>query len=208
MQKFKDFIYFNRKEIFLIVGFIIFFISYLFLNDSSNIGVIEKDEIEKIETDNNRIIIDIKGEVINPGTYEFDKDERIIDAVKKSGGLTNNADIESINLSEKLIDEMLLIIPSKNIVNKDQIINNENGETTTKKQEIVKESTIKNDGKVSINTSNHKELMTLPGIGEKKARAIIEYREINGLFKDIKDITKVSGIGNSIYEKIKDFIKI
>ena len=59
--------------------------------------------------------------------------------------------------------------------------------------------------KISINSGTKEELMTLPGIGESKALAIIEYRK-NKQFETIEEIKEVSGIGDSLFEKIKDFI--
>ena len=202
MQKYKDLIYYNRKEIITVIICIITFFSFsLFNKEKSDIVLensIEKVETEKIE--DNKIIVDVKGEVNSPGTYELTSDDRIIDVIEKSGGLTNNANVESINLSEKLKDEMVIYIPSKEEINTEI-------KTNIKKEKVNEETTFK-DNKISINKASLSELMTLSGIGEKKAKAIIEYRENNGLFKDIKDITNVSGIGNSIFDKIKDSIKL
>lgn len=201
MQKYKDLIYYNRKEIITVIVCIISFFSFSFFT-KENDTIVENpiDKVETKEIDNNKIIVDVKGEVNNPGTYELTSDNRIKDVIEKSGGLTNNANVESINLSEKLKDEMLIYIPSK-----EEEINIEI--KTDKNKETVKETYVK-DSKISINKASLSELMTLPGIGDKKAKAIIEYRENNGLFKDIKEITNVSGIGNSIFDKIKDSIKL
>ena len=61
---------------------------------------------------------------------------------------------------------------------------------------------------VSINTASVTELTSLTGVGESKAKSIIEYREKEGPFKDIKDIMNVSGIGEALFAKIKDYIRI
>lgn len=58
---------------------------------------------------------------------------------------------------------------------------------------------------ISINTATKEELLTLPGIGESKALAIIEYRKTKQ-FKTIEEIKEVSGIGDALFEKIKDYI--
>ena len=50
--------------------------------------------------------------------------------------------------------------------------------------------------------------MTLPGIGEAKANAIIEFRITNGPFTKIEDIMKVSGISQNVFNKIKDYITV
>ena len=201
MQKIKDFVYYNRKEIITVIICIVSFFSFNIFNSNDEVitkNIIEKENIEeKKEFDNSLIVIDIKGEVLNPGTYEFELGKRIIDAIEKSGGLTEKANVNSINLSEKLEDEMVIIVPSF-----EEEINNENNQIISNKKEEIKES------KISINTANKSLLMTLKGIGEKKAEAIIDYREKNGPFKTIEEITNVTGIGNSIFDKIKDFIKV
>jgi competence protein ComEA len=197
MQKIKDYIYYNRKEIITVIICLSLFGSYLIFKKNDSY-IIEENIIkeEQVKT----LIIDIKGEVKNPGTYEFNEDNRIIDAIEKSGGLTDKADTTNINLSEKLKDEMLIIIPS--IEEKKEIIVDNKETSNAKTTKEVK------DSKISINTASVKELMTINGIGQTKAQAIVDYRNTNGLFKDIKDILKVSGIGNSTFEKIKDYIKI
>ena len=102
---------------------------------------------------------------------------------------------------------MVIIVPSidekKEEKENKQEKDNKSGNNyvITKKEEPI-------DKKVSINTANIQTLMTLSGIGEKKAEAIIEYRSKNGYFKSIEEIMNVSGIGKSIFEKIKDFIKV
>ena len=101
----------------------------------------------------------------------------------------NDADTSSINLSKKIYDEMMIIIPSKT-------------ENYEKKEVVYK------DTKVSINTATLSELMMIKGIGEVKAKAIIDYREDNGYFKKIDDLKNINGIGESTFEKIKDYIKI
>ena len=201
MQKIKDFIYYNRKEIITVFICISAFISFSLFSSKSEVitmsNDIEKDE--EIEEKKETIMVDIKGEIQNPGTYELEIGNRSIDVINKSGGLTDDADVRSINLSEKLEDEMLIVIPSKEeSVNNQPVINSKNNTNVNQAQ----------DSKISINTANVSTLMTLKGIGQKKAESIVEYREKNGLFKKIEDITNVSGIGNSIFDKIKDYIKV
>ena len=216
MQKIKDFIYYNRKEIITVLLCFTIFGSILFFKDDNNYNIQEyvdsslvkdsKDGDKEVIID--KIVIDIKGEINSPGTYEFDNGGRINDAIIKAGGLTNKADTSYINLSEKLTDEMLIIIPSVEETidlesNKEKI----NNTIVKDNKETIKEATIK-DNKISINTASLSELMNIKGIGEIKAKSIIEYREKNGLFKSIEDITKVKGIGSSTFEKIKDYIKV
>ena len=200
MQKIKDYIYYNRKEIITVIICFISFLTFSCFNQKDETVIlennIEKEGKETIVESN--IMVDVKGEVNNPGTYELELGKRIIDAIEKSGGLTNDADVNSINLSEKLIDEMVIYVPSKGDDNTQAVFDNKKKESSVE----VK------DSKISINTASASTLMTLNGIGQKKAEAIVSYREQNGPFKKIEDITKVSGIGNSVFDKIKEFIKV
>lgn len=62
--------------------------------------------------------------------------------------------------------------------------------------------------KISINTATSEELQKIPGIGESKAKDIISYRNENGPFTSLEDLTKISGIGEAILAKIKDYITL
>ncbi len=186
------------------------------------------ENIEKIdkEIQPEEIRIDIKGEIKNPGVYKLSKGDRVYDAIKVSGGLTENADTTLINLSKNLTDEMVIIIYNKNEIEK---IKQENLKEETIIKYIEKEcscpDTINDaciketsketqkseptkDNKISLNNATLEELLTLPGIGESKAKQIIKYREENKGFKSIEEITNISGIGESTFEKFKDYITI
>lgn len=159
--------------------------------------------------------VDIKGEILTPGIYTLKSNSRVIDVIEMSGGLTENADTSVINLSKKITDEMVIIIYSKSEV-KDFKKTKETEKIVQEKCVKKDENVLKNDacitdsaktsGKVSINTATKEELMTLTGIGDSKAEDIIKYREENGPFKTIEDIKNVSGIGDSLFAKIKENI--
>lgn len=194
MKKYLDIIYFNRKEIIIVIIMLFGFFSFNYFN--KNDSYIVESEIEEKKDIKESIVIDIKGEVNNPGSYEIENDKRIKDAITKAGGLTNDADTESINLSEKLQDEMLIVIPKKEEIKE----NNTNTEIKTTAE--VK------DNKISINTATKQELMKISGIGESKAQSIIDYRNQNGRFNKLEELTNVSGIGKKTFEKIKNSIKL
>ena len=176
-------------------------------------------ESKKSQTEQEKFMVDIKGEVISPGIYELENNSRVIDVIKLAGGLTENADTTVINLSKKIEDEMVIIIYSKWQV--------ENWKETKEQEKYLQEQCIspkegqtKNDAcidntekitttssVININTATKEELMTLTGIGEAKAEAIISYREKTP-FTKIEDIKNVSGIGDSVYEDIKDYITV
>lgn len=176
---------------------------------------------EKVEVINKSIKVEIKGSVNKPGVYELDSNSRVEDLIKKSGGLTKDSDISIINLSKILEDEMVVIV-----YNKDEIKEMVRGNTSIKyiERECVcpilendgcfsnyltnKDEIVNDTGKVSLNTATIEELLTLPNIGESKAKDIIKYREEHGGFNNIEEIMNVKGIGKSTFEKLKDYIII
>lgn len=173
--------------------------------------------------DEKMIAVDVKGAVLNPGVYEFSKGT-VLDAITKAGGLLENADTNYLNLSKKLKDEMVILIYTK-----EEIADFENGNQLQLPIETCVCPEIKNDGclkdedvvtnrkeeesvtveegphVISILTATKEEWMLLPGIGETKANAIIEYRNTNG-FQSIEDLKNVKGIGDSTFEKIKEYL--
>lgn len=220
--------YYLKKYIWIVL--IVFVLLFVFIKDDSTEEVIlEENNLELKEenieeVDNIKIKVDIKGAVKNPGVYEVDENSRVSDVINISGGLTSEADTSVINLSKNVIDEMVIIIYTKDEINEmkegstsikyvekecvcpkiendaciedkiDNIPNNENN--SNDKNEA--------NGKVSLNKATLDELMTLDGIGEKKAQAIIDYRNKNNGFKTIEELLEVDGIGSTTYEKIKD----
>lgn len=168
----------------------------------------ELDDVKE-ENKNNKIYVDIKGMVAVPGVYEVDDTYRVNDVINMAGGLLEGADTSAINLAKIVYDEMTIIIYSNEeirekykeevcvcdcsyIVN-DACINSENS----------------NENKlVNINIAREEELINIPGIGEAKAKEIINYREVNGNFKSIEEIMNVPGIGESLFEKIKIYITV
>ena len=203
--------------------------STISVKNEQKLATIKKSSVKKEEKAKepiNTLFVDVKGSVNNPGVYELEDNKRVIDAINKAGGLTNNADTINLNLSKKLEDEMIVIVYSKVEIanyykqngtknascaslecscpddfNDACITNNKN---TTKKTNTEKELT----GKVSINNASKEELMTLTGIGSSKADKIISYRQENGKFNSLEDIKNVSGIGDALYEKIKNNIEL
>ncbi len=197
------------------------FIFFYFFNKLKNTNKTESIIMEKEDQVIEKFIVDIKGEVNSPGTYEVTSDNRIIDVIKLAKGLTKNADTSVNNLSKYIADEMVINIYSKEEVKNfvavkdkeqevikacnDKSVSSNNGCICN---ETYKKETEKNSNLVSINIASEEELISLPGIGSSKALAIIEYRKNNGLFTTIEDIKKVTGIGDLLYDQIKNYITI
>lgn len=204
----------------LILIIILLFIYLLIANNNesqNNEVIIENIPVENID-DSSTIKIDIKGMIENSGVYELKNDSRVIDAIESAGGLKENANTEYLNLSKKLKDGDVIIVYSNDYIEslkKENIVYIElpcdcpdsiNNACIT--DEIVNEDISNNNNIISINTGTKEELLTLPGIGESKADSIIKYREENNGFKTLEDIMNVSGIGESAYSKIKEYIKL
>lgn len=152
-------------------------------------------------TQNNEIIVHITGEVKKEGVIHLNKGDRIIDAIKKAGGETKQADLSQVNLAYELQDGQKIYIPNKNEKISEYIVD-ENGNTN------INSLNSKEEEKVNINTANQSELDSLPGIGPATAQKIIEYRNQNGNFKKIEDLQNVKGIGQAKYEEIRNNIEV
>ena len=161
--------------------------------------------IEKTEEKN--IFVHIAGCVQKEGILELSSNSRIVDAIEKAGGLTQEADLSDINLAYLLEDGMKIYIPNRN----ERQENNKNAENTEKTENTpsmqIQQTNTKQDV-ININTATQEELDTLPGIGPATATKIIEYRKEKGKFQKKEEIKEVSGIGDAKYEKIKEYISV
>ncbi len=186
------------------------FTTNLFLVEENDVLTYENNLVSDVPAEAEKemkadtIFIDIKGGIVNPGVYEMDGGARVIDAIYLAGGFTDDAITDNVNLSKKLVDESVVIIPKN--VDVETSVSFEHNYSV--EDVITEEETSTNESIVNLNTASLEQLMTLSGIGETKAKAIIEYRDTNGGFKNIEEIKNVSGIGESTFEKIKDFIKV
>ena len=150
------------------------------------------------------VLIDIKGAVKKPGIYQLQSGERIHDAVHKAGGFLEGADQTQVNLAQRVQDEMIIYIPK---VGEDPSATLSLG-TDPLSVGSSGSSAGGQSGVININTATSEQLQELPGIGEAKALAIIEYREMNGPFQKPEDLQNVTGIGGKTFEKLKDKIGI
>lgn len=131
----------------------------------------------------------------------------MIDLIKIAGGLKTNGTTENINLSKRLKDEDMIVVLSKTELKMKKATATSSTSSISQNKEVNSSMVEPTNKKVSINTATKEELMTLNGIGEAKAVAILEYRAKTS-FQTIEDIKNISGIGESVYEKIKDYITI
>ncbi|MBK1811330.1 ComEA family DNA-binding protein [Clostridium sp. YIM B02505] len=171
-------------------------------SDAKQTSVDKSDKKEVSNTNNKKVIVEIKGEVKKPDVYYLDEGSIVKDLIQQAGGLSEKADITAVNQAKKLVNNECIIINNKdqvnsNIVNKD--IN---------KEVSVSAAVSESDSIININTASKDDLDKIPGIGAVTAEKIIEYREKNNGFKSIEDIKKVDRIGDKMFEKIKDKISI
>ena len=155
----------------------------------------------------------ICGEIMSPGVYYVHSTAIINDVVQMGGGLTLNADHNYLNLASKVVPNQKIYIP-KIGEEIDKYLNSyDNKEGTVSQNTNTSISGVEPGGQarismININTATEKELQTLTGIGEVKARAIIEYRMSIGRFKRVDELLNVTGIGDKTLEKIRVFITV
>ena len=137
------------------------------------------------------ITVFVCGAVKNEGVYELEAGSRANDGLEAEGGFSDDADTVAVNLADVLEDGQKLYFP----VGGEQLPDESEAGTDASEQRLV-----------NINSADAAELMTLPGIGEAKASQIVEYRRKNGAFSSKEDLKNVSGIGDSIYEKLETYI--
>lgn len=153
----------------------------------------DKNQKEEV-VEQDLITVDVKGAVKSPGIYDLPVGSRINDAVQKAGGLTDNADSKSINLAQRISDEALVYVPTK--------------EEATSQEMPSSASNNKENKKVNLNKASVEELKQVKGLGAKRAQDIIDHRESNGKFKSVEDLKKVSGIGAKTIEKLKEYVTV
>lgn len=174
------------KTIILVAFFTICYVVCMDLVNKyiSNIEFESIDGNSQVSNSSNIYSASITGAVINPGTYTVTKDSTLGYLITLAGGLNSNADITCFNSNLIIDNNESYYIPFINV--------DENNIST----------------KVSLNTATQASLDTLPGIGEVFSKRIIDYRIKNGGFKSIEELKKVVGIGESLFENLKDLVSL
>lgn len=146
------------------------------------------------------IFVYVCGAVKNTGVYSLVEGDRLYMAIELAGGFTEEAAKEYHNLARMVEDgERIYILTKKELeeLSIEEQIAGELGVDAIAQQQVV-----------NLNTADVEELTTLPGIGESKAKLIIEYRTKVGKFKSIEELMNISGIGEAMFEKVKDKVTI
>ena len=137
------------------------------------------------------IFVYIVGAVHEPGVVRVKSGTRLYEVLELAGGTIDNANLKLVNLASIVRDEQKILIPYITSGDEQNVTENNIG-------------TYMEDNKLlNINTASQSEFQKLTGIGESTARKIIEYRELNGYFKNLEELMNVSGIGKSKFNAIK-----
>lgn len=162
----------------------------------------EKDSDISAEDRNpdEEIYVFVCGQVMTPGVYKLPADSRIYQAIEAAGGLLETAAGDCINQAELMKDGQRIYIPTAEEV--------QSGAFKAAGGNDDNPAASASDGRVNLNTASKEELMTLTGIGERKAEAILQYRDANGSFRSVEDLMQVDGIKEGTFEKIKDDIAV
>jgi len=137
------------------------------------------------------IVVEVAGEVVNPGVYRLEAGSVIADAIEAAGGVTEYAVMENINLLEYVEYSQKIVVPSANM-------------GIDKTEETSENNVIR----ININIATAQELEVLPRVGPVTAQNIIDYRERSGDFKTTRDIMRVRGIGQITFENLRDLITV
>ncbi|WP_346876489.1 helix-hairpin-helix domain-containing protein [Clostridium sp. UBA5712] len=170
-------------------------------NKDSNKDSNKKDSENQENINDNKIVVDIKGAVKAPKEYELKAGSRVRDLIEIAGGLTPEADEEKIYFSKILEDEQCIKIYKIG----EEVLDSE---IEVEEQQEKDTGAVDSKGKININKATVDELMTIPGIGQVKAQSIVDYRNENGKFKSVDELTNITGIGVKTLEKLRDKVDI
>ncbi len=211
-----DFKFLNKDKLpYLIIVFLLLIIGYQYYDNHSKddakeflkintAGIIDNKkksldentkelEIEKAPEESEEIMVHISGAVNSPGILRLDSSKRMVDALDLAGGARDDADLDRVNLAARLHDEEKIYIPKVGEVQENM--------TTL----VSSPSSSGPASKININSADLSELTKIPGVGEKTAQKILDYRA-NNSFSSIEDIKNVPGIGDKKFESMKDYI--
>lgn len=166
-------------------------------NNNDKLGGGQFKDGDKLTKNKGPVYVDVKGAIKHPDVYKMSSTDRVIDLLNKAE-LLEDADVSQINLSEKLTDQKMIYILHKGQKNVDSQLG-------INKSQVGQSNT---NVKVNLNTASASELMSVPGVGQTKANAIIEHRNQQGAFQDIEELKKVKGFGSKTFEKLKSYFAI
>lgn len=227
----------KQKIVSIICGVIVcLMIFYSYINNEDpkvnagspgEIEEVEEKEDEEVVGETEQVLkyVEVKGAVNNPGVYTFSDETRVFEIFEKAGGLAEGANVEYINQTRIVEDQMLIYVMTNNqiseLIEQKEIEKREASEivVATPKTTVIggdecklnnepNNSSNNSNAKVSINNATVAQLQTLSGIGEAKANEIIKYRNEHGGFSSLEELLNVNGIGEATFNSIKDYISL
>ncbi len=153
------------------------------------------------------LVIQMAGEVRNPGIYTLPANSRVSDAITSAGGLTDQADRSAVNLATRLKDGEKLIIlrPTPTAAP----VTETGGSTPTPQHTKTGPTpTATVTFPIDLNTATLDQLDALPGIGPTRAQDILKYREEHQSFKRIEDLLQIPGIGQTTFNRLKLLVTV
>ena len=172
----------------------------------------KQDDASSAEDRPAKLYVHVCGHVNQPGVYELQPDSRVFEAIEAAGGMTATAAFSYLNQAELLGDGQQIYIPSQEEVDSGKVAAQAVGVNASGSEagsaQNVENASGPDDGKVNLNTATKEELMTLNGIGDVRAQAILKYREEHGEFRSTEELMEVEGIKKGTFQKLKDQIKI
>lgn len=165
------------------------------------------------------VMVHVMGAVRNPGVFELSSTSRVVDAVRAAGGATGEADLERINLAQKIADTEQIFVPTRSQRKVRITVAPRHRSSTSTVSPSIPGATptttlvpAGNSGtasaKVNVNTASAEQLDTLPGIGPSIAKAIISYRTKSGNFKKVTDLMNVPGIGQAKFDAVRELVTV
>lgn len=140
------------------------------------------------------LVVDVQGEVINPGVYQLPAGSRVGDAIKAAGGVQKGSDSSTVNLARFIEDGEQIYVSNVDVI--------EQGRSGQNSNRIV------GQGRLNVNRANESELDGLPGVGPVLAQRIIAYRNEHGNFGAVEDLQKVAGIGPAKFSELRTFVTV
>ena len=171
---------------------------------SSETGQEKQDEqTVQEETESKLLYVYICGAVNTPGVYTLPEGSRVCDLFVAANGLTEEAATDYWNQARLLVDGEMLYVPTVEEAEERQM-----GRLDDSSDLPDLADANNTNGKVNLNTASLEQLMEVPGIGESKARAIIDYRDTNGGFSTIEEVMNIEGIKEGVFSKMKEYIVV
>ncbi len=166
-------------------------------------------DAKQLSANEEMLYVHICGAVENEGVYALSVGSRLMDGVKAAGGFTEEADTSYHNLAALLLDGQKVYVPTLTETKELSVAERaDDGMAAETGQPGGSKAVEGENDRVNLNTAGKEELMSLNGIGEAKAESILAYRQKVGPFQSAEELKKVSGIGDALFERVKNSIKV